>query len=102
MNKVSTHSRRITALPSKRALLSCVALLAALLPMRLASQSSVLPEVQVTAAPIPDYEFDSGRNGVYCTGCNFGDGNRRFVFSDQNNNLWLGKVDSATGAFVPP
>jgi len=59
-------------------------------------------EVQVTTAPIPDYEFDSARNGVFCATCNFGTGNARFVFADSNNQLWIGYVDFATGAFVPP
>ena len=32
-------------------------------------------------APIPDYEFDSARKGVFCQACNFGKGNSRLVFS---------------------
>ena len=62
---------------------------------------SVLPEVQVTAASIPDYEFDSARDGRYCPTCNGGDGNSRLVFSDNSNNLWVGHVDFQTGAFLP-
>jgi hypothetical protein len=64
-------------------------------------QASILPEVQVTAAAIPDYEFDWARYGTYCPSCNGGDGNNRLVFSDGSNNLWVGHVDFQTGAFVP-
>lgn len=62
---------------------------------------SVLPEVQVTIAPIPDFEFDSARDGGFCATCNGGDGNSRLVFSDGSNNLWVGHVDFQTGAFMP-
>jgi hypothetical protein len=62
---------------------------------------SVLPEVQVTTAAIPDFEFDSARDGDYCPSCSGGDGNSRLVFSDNSNNLWVAKVDFQTGAFVP-
>jgi hypothetical protein len=62
---------------------------------------SVLPEVQVTTAAIPDFEFDSARDGAYCPACNGGDGNSRIVFSDNSNNLWVGRVDFQTGAFLP-
>lgn len=64
-------------------------------------QSAILPEVQVTTAAIPDYEFDSARDGHYCPTCNGGDGNSRLVFGDGSNNLWVGHVDFQTGAFVP-
>ena len=60
------------------------------------------PEVQVTTAAIPDNEYDSGRDGVPCTACNFGAGNSRFVFSDADNNLWVARIDSQTGNFTPP
>lgn len=62
---------------------------------------SVLPEVQVTTAAIPDFEFDSARDGAYCPACNGGDGNSRIVFSDNSNNLWVGRVDFQTGGFLP-
>jgi hypothetical protein len=62
---------------------------------------TVLPEVQVTTSAIPDFEFDSARNGVNCPTCNAGDGNSRLAFSDRDGRLWLGKVDFNTGAFVP-
>lgn len=88
---------------ARRALARWAVLAAAAWPVAAAfGQTTVLVETQVTPSPIPDYEFDSGRNGVYCTACNFGDGNRRFVFADQNNNLWLAHIDTATGNFVPP
>jgi hypothetical protein len=65
------------------------------------AQTTVLPEVQVTTAAVPDFEFDSARNGVFCPTCNAGDGNSRLAFSDRDGKLWLGKVDFATGAFIP-
>lgn len=74
-------------------------LLAALAPSH---GQTVPPEVLVTKAAIPDFEFDWGRNGVLCTSCNFGNGNARFSFSDTSNNLWVGYVDHQTGAFYPP
>jgi hypothetical protein len=83
-------------------LLSCVVVLAGLVPLGLAvGQASVLPEVQVTTAAIPDFEFDFARDGTYCPGCNGGGGNSRLVFSDNSNNLWVGNVDFHTGAFLP-
>jgi hypothetical protein len=66
------------------------------------AQTPVLPEVQVTPAPIPDFEFDWGRNGVSCATCNFGTGNSRFAFSDSSGRLWVGYVDFQTGDFYPP
>lgn len=65
------------------------------------AQSSTLPEVQVTPAPIPDYEFDRSRNGVDCPSCNAGAGTSRFAFVDLGGNCWVGGVDYQTGAFVP-
>ena len=62
---------------------------------------SVLPEVPVTTAAIPDFEFDSARDGSFCATCNGGDGNSRLVFSDNTNNLWVARVDFQTGAFIP-
>ena len=65
------------------------------------AQQALLPEIQVTTAAIPDFEFDSARNGVFCAACNFGKGNSRLVFAAADNTLWVGNVDFATGAFVP-
>jgi len=62
---------------------------------------AVPPEVQVTPAAIPDYEFDSARTGQYCASCNFGASNSRFAFTDQQGNLWAGWVDFQTGDFLP-
>jgi hypothetical protein len=62
---------------------------------------TVLPEVQVTKTHIADFEFDWGRDGVHCPTCNGGAGNARFTFTDSSNNLWVGNIDHATGAFVP-
>lgn len=66
------------------------------------SAQTTLPEVQVSTAAIPDYEFDSARLGVFCPTCNFGFGNARFAFSDAAGKLWVGSVDFQTGAFYPP
>ena len=62
---------------------------------------SVLPEVPVTAAAIPDNEYDSGRNGVPCSACNFGAGNARIVFSGADNRLWVANIDPQTGNYNP-
>lgn len=59
------------------------------------------PEVLVTSAPIPDYEFDWGSRGSNCPTCNFGEGNAQLTFSDNEGNLWLAKVDYDTGNFIP-
>lgn len=67
-----------------------------------ASAQTLQPEVQVSTAAIPDYEFDSARNGVFCLTCNFGNGNARFAFSDADGKLWVGYIDFNTGAFYPP
>src|SRR4051794_11084415 len=56
----------------------------------LAQSTAAAQEVKVTSAAIPDYEFDSARNGVFCPTCNFGDGNARLAFTDRDGNLWLG------------
>lgn len=66
-----------------------------------AQAQSTLPEVRVTSAAIPDYEFDAARNGVFCAACNFGAGNSRFAFTDNNGQTWIGNVDFQTGAFLP-
>jgi hypothetical protein len=73
-------------------------LLAAAAPAALALN----PEVQVTPSTISDFEFDWGRNGVYCPTCNEGRGNARFAFSDSTLTLWVANVDPDTGAFIPP
>lgn len=62
----------------------------------------VIPEHQVSAAKIVDFEFDWGRDGAWCPTCNHGDGNARFVWSDRDYSLWMGYVDYQTGAFYPP
>lgn len=63
--------------------------------------TGTLPEVRVTPAAIIDFEFDWGRDGVYCPDCNFGDGNNRLTFTDHTHNLWIAHVDPVTGDFVP-
>ena len=69
--------------------------------LSVAQTQSTLPEVQVTTAGIPDYEYDSAKGGVLCAACNFGDGNSRFAFADANHNLWVAQLDFQSGAFVP-
>lgn len=59
------------------------------------------PEVQVTPSFVIDFEFDWGRDGVYCASCNQGAGNARLAFSDGRHRLWVADVDPDTGAFVP-
>lgn len=59
-------------------------------------------EVQVSTVDFGDTEFDWGRDGINCPTCNFGEGNARFNWTDQNGNLWLGHLNPATGAFTPP
>jgi len=59
------------------------------------------PEVQVGARSIIDYEFDWGRDGVYCPTCNLGAGNNRFAFVDGDGKLWVGHVNPDTGGLVP-
>ena len=103
MNQVLTNARSRLRRTWRCALAAGVAVAAGSVPISLAvGQASVLLEVQVTTAPIPDYEFDSARNGTYCPTCNGGDGNARLVFSDASNQLWVGHVDFQTGDFVPP
>lgn len=58
-------------------------------------------EVQVGAHSISDYEFDWGRDGVYCSTCNVGAGNNRFAFIDPAGNLLVGHVNPDTGGFWP-
>jgi len=103
MHKVLISDRSMPALTWTRVLGACVVVIAGLVPSGLVvGQASVLQEVQVTTASIPDYEFDWARDGTFCPTCNGGDGNARLVFSDNANNLWVGHVDFQTGAFVPP
>jgi hypothetical protein len=40
-------------------------------------------EVQVSTVEIVDFEFDWGRDGVYCSTCNQGAGNARLTFTDR-------------------
>jgi hypothetical protein len=79
------------------------ALLAALaLVVSIDVPAQASPEVQITAAPVWDFEFDSARNGKECPSCNYNTGNSRFAWIDNDRNLWLGWVDFQTGAFIPP
>ena len=65
------------------------------------AQATTGPEVQVTASFVIDFEFDWGRDGVYCASCNQGAGNARLAFSDGRQRLWVAQVDPDTGAFLP-
>ena len=85
---------------ARTALRSC-AIFAMAASWSVAQGPAPAPEVQVTTAPIPDNEYDAGRDGAPCTGCNFGAGNARFVFSDADNNLWVAGVDPLTGNYLP-
>ena len=74
----------------------------ALAGLSCAAPAQVLPpEVQVGTRAIFDFEFDWGRDGVYCPSCNGGTGNARLTYIDANHNLWLGYVDTNTGEFSP-
>jgi hypothetical protein len=74
---------------------------AALLGGRHAAAQPFVPEVQVGSRDIIDYEFDWGRDGLYCQTCNYGAGNARLSYIDREHNLWVGYVDFATGNFLP-
>lgn len=81
----------------------CAALLFAFgLVASFAAWAQSSPEVQVTTSNIPDYEFDTGRSGVFCQTCNFGAGNARLTYTDATGKTWVGQVDFNTGAFYPP
>jgi hypothetical protein len=59
-------------------------------------------EVQATATPMGDVEFDWGRDGIYCPTCNFGDGNARANWTDRQSNLWIAHLDPNSGQFISP
>ena len=62
---------------------------------------SLPEEVQVGTRAIIDFEFDWGRDGVYCPTCNYGAGNSRLTYIDTDNNVWVGYVDYNNGYFFP-
>ncbi|MBG6078358.1 TolB-like translocation protein [Rubrivivax gelatinosus] len=96
MNDQYSFRRRRPAAGAAFLALACLAL------SPLSRAATTLPEVQVTKSPIPDYEFDSARNGKYCASCNGGMGNSLFAFTGADGKLWVGTVDFQTGAFYPP
>ncbi|MFO1473156.1 MAG: hypothetical protein U1F20_00860 [Lysobacterales bacterium] len=57
------------------------------------------PEVQVGARTIADYEFDWGRDGTYCSTCNYGSGNNRLAFIDKSGSLWISHINVDNGYF---
>jgi len=59
-------------------------------------------EVQASATPMGDVEFDWGRDGVSCPACNFGDGNNRANWTDRSGNLWIAHLDPVSGTFISP
>ena len=59
-------------------------------------------EVQATATPMGDVEYDWGRDGVICSTCNFGDGNDRANWTDRMGNIWIAHLDPTTGVFTNP
>lgn len=62
---------------------------------------SLPAEVQVGSRLIKDFEFDTARDGVYCPGCNGGEGNSRLAYIDTDHNLWVGHVNFSNGYFNP-
>jgi hypothetical protein len=66
-----------------------------------ATAQTFAPEVQVGTHAMIDYEFDWGRDGVYCPTCNYGAGNARLTYIDDSHNVWVGYVDVTTGNFLP-
>ncbi len=71
-------------------------------PLQMAASAQTLPqEVQVGAPIIIDYEFDWGRDGVFCASCNYGAGNARLSYVDKDHNLWVGYIDPVGGGFYP-
>jgi hypothetical protein len=83
----------------KLAVASCAALL---LASALAVQAQSLPpEVQVGTRVVNDFEFDWGRDGTFCATCNYGAGNNRLTYIDQQGNVWVSHIDVTTGNFVP-
>ena len=58
-------------------------------------------EVRASRFNFGDIEFDWARDGINCPSCNFGQGNARFNWTDNTGNVWLGHVDSQSGAFTP-
>lgn len=59
------------------------------------------PEVNVSPDDFGDTEYDSARDGIYCSTCNFGEGNSRFNWTDPLGHLWLGHINWETGALQP-
>jgi len=99
---MNVNSRQSVRRRSARGMSRLSAIVGMAVSLSFAQSQSTAPEVQVSTAAIPDNEYDSGRNGVPCPTCNFGAGNARLVFSDADNNLWVGQVDPQTGNYIPP
>ena len=68
----------------------------------IAMSAQAQTEIKVSSSIFGDTEFDWGRDGINCPACNFGEGNSRFNWTDQDGNLWVGHVNPTTGAFTPP
>ena len=85
-----------TSLPGRAVLAAVLAALSCF-----ASAQTLPPEVQVGTRAITDFEFDWGRDGVYCPSCNGGAGNARMAYIDNNHDLWVGNVDVLSGDLVP-
>ena len=64
-------------------------------------QAQQFTEVQLSTTGFGDIEFDSAREGIYCSSCNFGQGNSRFNWTDRRGNLRLGHLNWNSGAFEP-
>ena len=74
-------------------------LIAAIAVPHAARAQAMPPEVQVGARTIADYEFDWGRDGTYCSTCNYGSGNNRLAFVDSNGSLWVSHINVNNGYF---
>ena len=85
-----------TSVPGRAVLAAVLAALSCF-----ASAQTLPPEVQVGTRAITDFEFDWGRDGVYCPSCNGGAGNARMAYIDNNHDLWVGNVDVLSGDLVP-
>jgi len=62
--------------------------------------SVAAPEELMTSEMLADFELDSARDGTYCPSCNFGSGNARVAYVDQQFNVKVAPLDMATGRLL--
>jgi hypothetical protein len=79
-----------------------LAVACAAIALTMPAHAQEFTEVQVTARPLGDIEFDWGRDGINCPACNFGQGNSRLNWTDRLGNLWIGHLDPSSGNLVSP